>query len=122
MRVSKWGHSLAVRLPRQIVKELRLAPGDELAIVKASHTRIALTGPTQGGAGPHEKAAMDLAEELSLRSGGGQQAVSAFFDTNILVCAQQNGAKADKARALLAAGGILSVQVLNEFAAVAHLL
>jgi len=65
---------------------------------------------------------MDLAEELSLRSGGGQQAVSAFFDTNILVCAQQNGAKADKARALLAAGGILSVQVLNEFAAIAHLL
>jgi len=45
--------------------------------------------------------------------------VSAFFDTNILVYAQQNGAKADKARALLAAGGVLSVQVLNEFAAVA---
>jgi predicted nucleic acid-binding protein len=46
--------------------------------------------------------------------------VSVFFDTNILVYAQQNGAKADKARALLAAGGILSVQVLNEFTAVAR--
>jgi predicted nucleic acid-binding protein len=46
--------------------------------------------------------------------------VSAFFDTNILVYAQQNGAKADKARALLAGGGVLSVQVLNEFAAVAR--
>lgn len=46
--------------------------------------------------------------------------MSAFFDTNILVYAQQNGLKADKARALLAAGGILSVQVLNEFAAVAR--
>jgi len=46
--------------------------------------------------------------------------VSVFFDTNILVYAQQNGAKADKARALLAAGGVLSVQVLNEFAAVAR--
>lgn len=46
--------------------------------------------------------------------------MSAFFDTNILVYAQQNGAKADKARALLAAGGVLSVQVLNEFAAVAR--
>jgi predicted nucleic acid-binding protein len=45
--------------------------------------------------------------------------VSAFFDTNILVYAQQNGAKADKARAVLAAGGVLSVQVLNEFATVA---
>ena len=46
--------------------------------------------------------------------------MSAFFDSNILVYAQQNGAKADKARALLAAGGVLSVQVLNEFAAVAR--
>lgn len=45
--------------------------------------------------------------------------MSAFFDTNILVYAQQKGVKADKARALLAAGGVLSVQVLNEFAAVA---
>lgn len=43
-----------------------------------------------------------------------------FFDTNILVCAQESGAKADKARALLSAGGMLSVQVLNEFASVAH--
>ena len=39
--------------------------------------------------------------------------MSAFFDTNILVYAQRNGAKADKARALLAGGGVLSVQVLN---------
>ena len=46
--------------------------------------------------------------------------MSVFFDTNILVYAQQDGVKADKARALLAAGGVLSVQVLNEFAAVAR--
>jgi predicted nucleic acid-binding protein len=46
--------------------------------------------------------------------------VSAFFDTNVLVYAQQSGAKAAKARTLLAAGGTLSVQVLNEFAAVAR--
>ena len=45
--------------------------------------------------------------------------MSVFFDTNILVYAQQRGAKADRARELLAAGGVLSVQVLNEFAAVA---
>ena len=44
--------------------------------------------------------------------------MTAFFDTNILVHAQQNGAKADRARALLARGGKLSVQVLNEFTAV----
>jgi predicted nucleic acid-binding protein len=46
--------------------------------------------------------------------------VSAFFDTNILVHAQQSGGKADRARALLADGGKLSVQVLNEFTAVAR--
>ena len=41
--------------------------------------------------------------------------MSAFFDTNILVYAQQMDGKGDQARALLAGGGKLSVQVLNEF-------
>jgi predicted nucleic acid-binding protein len=46
--------------------------------------------------------------------------VSAFFDTNLLVHAQQKGRKADRSRALFAAGGNLSVQVLNEFTAVSR--
>lgn len=46
--------------------------------------------------------------------------MSAFFDTNILVYAQQDDGKADRARAMFADGGKLSVQVLNEFAAVSH--
>jgi predicted nucleic acid-binding protein len=46
--------------------------------------------------------------------------MSAFFDTNILVYAQQTGEKAERARALFAEGGKLSVQVLNEFVAVAR--
>jgi predicted nucleic acid-binding protein len=46
--------------------------------------------------------------------------VSAFFDTNVLVYAQQVDGKADRARALFATGGKLSVQVLNEFAAVSR--
>jgi predicted nucleic acid-binding protein len=44
--------------------------------------------------------------------------VSVFFDTNILVYAQQAGPQSDRARTLLAGGGKLSVQVLNEFVAV----
>lgn len=44
--------------------------------------------------------------------------MSAFFDTNILLYAQEEGKKADIARALLQVGGKLSVQVLNEFVAV----
>lgn len=46
--------------------------------------------------------------------------MSVFLDTNILVYAQLGGTKADKARELLASGGKLSVQVLNEFAAVSR--
>ena len=46
--------------------------------------------------------------------------MSAFFDTNVLVYAQQTGGKADRARALFSDGGKLSVQVLNEFAAVSR--
>lgn len=44
----------------------------------------------------------------------------AFFDTNIvLYLLSADTAKADRAEELLAAGGAISVQVLNEFAAVA---
>lgn len=46
--------------------------------------------------------------------------MSAFFDTNILIYAQQDGVKAERSRVLLADGGKLSVQVLNEFVAVAR--
>ena len=43
-----------------------------------------------------------------------------FFDTNIaLYLLSADPAKADRAEELLAEGGIISVQVLNEFAAVA---
>lgn len=44
----------------------------------------------------------------------------AFFDTNVLVyLLSADAAKADRAEALLALGGVASVQVLNEFANVA---
>lgn len=44
-----------------------------------------------------------------------------FFDTNILLyLLSANRAKADKAEELLSAGGVVSVQVLNEFVSVAN--
>ena len=49
-----------------------------------------------------------------------QRFPKAFFDTNVLLyllCA--DAAKADRAEDLVAAGGAISVQVLNEFASVA---
>jgi antitoxin MazE len=35
MQVSKWGNSLAVRLPKSLVDELGLKEGDELSVVAA---------------------------------------------------------------------------------------
>ena len=46
--------------------------------------------------------------------------MSAFLDTNILVYAQVTGAKAERAQSLLAQGGTISAQVLNELANVLH--
>lgn len=44
----------------------------------------------------------------------------AFFDTNIvLYLLSEDARKADRAEAVIAAGGAVSVQVLNEFASVA---
>ena len=45
----------------------------------------------------------------------------AFFDTNILIYAiAQNDPRATRAEALLSEGGVVSVQVLNEFVSVAR--
>jgi antitoxin MazE len=40
MQVSKWGNSLAVRLPKALVDELGLKEGDELNVVAAKHDVI----------------------------------------------------------------------------------
>ena len=46
---------------------------------------------------------------------------AAFFDTNLLVCAAlRPDARSDRARSLLVEGGVVSVQVLDEFANVAR--
>jgi antitoxin MazE len=40
MQVSKWGNSLGVRLPKTLVDELGLKPGDEVRVVNASKAQI----------------------------------------------------------------------------------
>ncbi|MCK1759329.1 AbrB/MazE/SpoVT family DNA-binding domain-containing protein [Bradyrhizobium sp. 137] len=40
MLVSKWGNSLAVRLPKALVEALKLSPGDELNVVAASKGQL----------------------------------------------------------------------------------
>ena len=43
MRVSKWGNSLAVRLPKSLVESLGLKSGDELQIVSSAPSKIAVS-------------------------------------------------------------------------------
>ena len=40
MQISKWGNSLAVRLPKALVDQLGLKEGDELNVVAARRDRI----------------------------------------------------------------------------------
>lgn len=40
MQVSRWGNSLAVRLPKALVEELSLKEGDELDVVAARKGKI----------------------------------------------------------------------------------
>jgi len=40
MQVSKWGNSLAVRLPKALVDQLGLKEGDELEVVAAANGAI----------------------------------------------------------------------------------
>ena len=42
MRVTKWGNSLGVRLPKRIVEELDLRAGDELRVVQTIDGTIAI--------------------------------------------------------------------------------
>lgn len=44
--------------------------------------------------------------------------MTAFLDTNLLIYAQERGTKGEIARAAILTGGVISVQVLNEFVAV----
>ena len=44
--------------------------------------------------------------------------MNTFIDTNVLIYAQGAGTKSEVARTVILAGGVISVQVLNEFVAV----
>lgn len=42
MLVSKWGNSLAVRLPKKLVEAMNLSAGDELEVVETSKGKLAV--------------------------------------------------------------------------------
>jgi antitoxin MazE len=45
MRVSKWGNSLAVRIPAEIVEELGLKEGDEVTFSRKEPNKIVIEAP-----------------------------------------------------------------------------
>ena len=45
MQVSKWGNSLAVRLPAAVVDQLNLKPGDEIEIRAATSREFIVDRP-----------------------------------------------------------------------------
>ena len=42
MQVSKWGNSLAIRLPRTVVEALKLKEGDDIEIIVAGRRRFGI--------------------------------------------------------------------------------
>ena len=42
MQVSKWGNSLAIRIPAEVVEELRLKAGDEIVVRTAGPAEFAI--------------------------------------------------------------------------------
>lgn len=124
MQVARWGDGLAVHVPSSVAEELGLKEGDDVRI------RIAGPGTLELRLMP---AAIGGEAIANLRKYRGRlrrtstsivrkrmDDVEPFLDTNVLLyLLSADAAKADRAEALLAAGGVISVQVLNEFANVA---
>ena len=46
MQVAKWGNSLAIRLPRKLVSELKLKEGDDISIHAASEGQMFIARDT----------------------------------------------------------------------------
>ena len=121
MQVAKWGNSLAVRLPLRWSR-------------RSTEVRRQHRHPRQGRTFLcDEKApgARDLLARIRKYRGRlpsdfkfdraqANERREDFFDTNVvLYLLSADTAKADRAEELLARGGTISVQVLNEFVAVA---
>ena len=43
MRLAKWGNSLGLRLPRSLVREMGLKPGDEVTLLQIGERDLALS-------------------------------------------------------------------------------
>ena len=53
MRISKWGNSLAVRIPKTLVDEMSLTEGDEVELAQDGPRRLLVTKAERGEALAH---------------------------------------------------------------------
>ena len=119
MQVSRWGNSLAVRIPAAVAEAMNLREGDDLEIevagprTFASRARVNCWRGCAGTVAAYRRISVSTAWKP-------MSAAEHFIDTNVLLyLLSAEGSKADRAEEVLALGGTISVQVLNEFAAVA---
>jgi predicted nucleic acid-binding protein len=122
MQVAKWGNSLAVRLPSAVVEALKLKKGTRSKFGSqgiASSKSVAITVNSAHWRNCDSFA--DHCHRVSRLVENSCMNARPFFDTTVLVyVVAQHDERTAASEALLDAGGIVSVQVLNELAAVAH--
>src|SRR5437764_662000 len=76
MQVSKWGNSLAVRLPKKLVEELGIAEGDDVNVTSADPQTIVISKKDEEG-----EFILKLARDHGL----------AFYDALIVAAALEAG-------------------------------
>jgi predicted nucleic acid-binding protein len=122
MRVSKWGNSLAVRLPSALVEALGLKEGAEIeiSIVGKRDFKVARDQSKERALSSSVKCdsrSLLISSSTAMRS----MNRGPFLDTNVVIHAfRKDDPRSQVAETLLAAGGEICVRILNEFVAVAR--
>ena len=118
MQVAKWGNSLAVRIPAAVVEALlHLKEGtrSKFRLPGSGISRLPATGKENGRS---RNCAKLSGISLPGSSSTATKPMNAkpFVDTNVVLYAFREGdPRSQRAETLLIEGGLLSVQVLNEF-------
>jgi predicted nucleic acid-binding protein/antitoxin component of MazEF toxin-antitoxin module len=119
MRVAKWGNSLAVRLPAAVVDALELKEGDEIEIYVADQREFGVSRKP-GREELLKRFSRAPSRRPQVRPGRGECPVAFLTPACCCMSASTDPAKADVAEKLIGAGGMISVQVLNEITNVAR--
>ena len=109
MQVSKWGNSLAIRLPASVVEALKLKEGDEIDVRVAGERvfDLALDRSRERSDEAHQGTRNRIAPGLEVRPRRGEFALAvatAFLDSDVLIYAFTPDARSIGARKFLEVG------------------